>query len=54
MNILRLTQFLSTTKGGGEYVFSVMANAQGKKANISQLNVLSAPFFEKMIRKADL
>lgn len=26
MNILLLTQFLSTTKGGGEYVFSVMAN----------------------------
>jgi len=25
MNVLLLSQFLSTTKGGGEYVFSLMA-----------------------------
>lgn len=33
MNILLLTQFLSTTKGGGEYIFSVTANALAKKGH---------------------
>lgn len=33
MNILLLTQFLSTTKGGGEYVFSVMADALAKQGH---------------------
>jgi len=33
MNILLLTQFLSTTKGGGEYVFSVMANGLANRGH---------------------
>lgn len=33
MNILLLTQFLSTTKGGGEYVFSVMADTLAKRGH---------------------
>jgi len=33
MNILLLTQFLSVTKGGGEYVFSVMAEALAKRGH---------------------
>ena len=33
MNILLLTQFFSTTKGGGEYVFSFMAKTLADKGN---------------------
>jgi len=33
MKILLLTQFLSTTRGGGEYVFSEIANEIAKKGN---------------------
>lgn len=33
MNILLLTQFLSVTKGGGEYVFSNIANGLAKKGH---------------------
>jgi len=33
MKILLLTQFFSTTKGGGEYVFSVMAKTLADKGN---------------------
>ncbi|MGI0011636.1 MAG: glycosyltransferase family 4 protein [Nitrosopumilaceae archaeon] len=33
MNVLLLTQFLSTTKGGGEYVFSVIANALANRGH---------------------
>ena len=33
MNILLLTQFLSVTKGGGEYVFSIMANGLASKGH---------------------
>ncbi|MGI0057524.1 MAG: glycosyltransferase family 4 protein, partial [Nitrosarchaeum sp.] len=33
MNILLITQFLSTTKGGGEYLFSIMANELAKKGH---------------------
>jgi len=33
MKILLLTQFLSTTRGGGEYVFSEIANEMAKKGN---------------------
>lgn len=33
MNILLLTQFLSKTKGGGEYVFSIMANGLANKGH---------------------
>ena len=33
MKILLLTQFLSTTKGGGEYIFSEIANEIAKRGN---------------------
>src|SRR5690348_6938219 len=33
MNILLLTQFFSTTKGGGEYVFSVLAKSLANNDN---------------------
>jgi len=33
MKILFITQFLSTTKGGGEYLFSIMANELAKKGH---------------------
>lgn len=33
MRILLLTQFLSSTKGGGEYLFNLMANAMAKKGH---------------------
>lgn len=33
MNILLLTQFLSTTKGGGEYLFSIMANSLANRGH---------------------
>lgn len=33
MNILLLTQFLSTTKGGGEYVFSVMVDSLARRGH---------------------
>lgn len=33
MNILLVTQFLSTTKGGGEYLFSLMANHLARKGH---------------------
>lgn len=33
MNILLLTQFLSVTKGGGEYVFSILANTLAQRGH---------------------
>jgi glycosyltransferase involved in cell wall biosynthesis len=33
MNILLITQFLSTTKGGGEYLFSVIANGLASRGH---------------------
>lgn len=33
MNILLITQFLSTTKGGGEYLFTIMANELAKRGH---------------------
>ena len=33
MNILLLSQFFSTTKGGGEYVFSLIANQLAQDGN---------------------
>ena len=33
MNILLISQFLSTTKGGGEYVFSLIANGLAKRGH---------------------
>ena len=33
MNVLLLTQFFSTTRGGGEYVFSMIAQLLAEKGN---------------------
>ena len=33
MNILILSQFFSTTKGGGEYVFSMLTRSLAKNGN---------------------